>query len=95
MRWAWDPAKAEANLRKHKVSFELAVRVFGDPFSITVPDPSLEEERWRTIGKPSPDFPVLLFVVHTWPDDDEENPVGHIVSARRAEPHERRQYEEG
>jgi uncharacterized DUF497 family protein len=95
LRWTWDPAKAEANLKKHKVSFELAVRVFGDPFSITVPDPCPDEERWRTIGKPSPDFPVLLFVVHTWPDDDEEEPAGRIVSARKAEAHERKQYEEG
>ncbi|MGO8953290.1 MAG: BrnT family toxin [Rhodomicrobium sp.] len=53
LRWTWDPAKAEANLKKHKVSFELAVRVFGDPFSITVPDPCPDEERWRTIGKRS------------------------------------------
>src|SRR5215469_7539677 len=53
---------------------------FGDPFSITVPDPCLDEERWRTIGKPSPDFPVLLFVVHTWPSDDEEDPAGRIIS---------------
>jgi uncharacterized DUF497 family protein len=90
-----DPAKAGASLKKHKVSFELAAGVFGDPFSITVPDPGLEEERWRTIGNPSPDFPVLLFVVHTWPDDNEEDPVGRIVSARRAEAHERKQYEEG
>ncbi len=43
-----------------------------------------------------PDFPpVLLFVVHTWPDDDEEEQVGRIVSARKAEAHERKQYEEG
>jgi hypothetical protein len=95
LRWTWDPAKAEANLKKHKVSFELAVRVFGDPFSITVPDPFPDEERWRTIGKPSPDFPVLLFAVHIWPDDDEEEPAGRIVSASKAEAHERKQYEEG
>ena len=41
MRWTWDPAKAEANLKKHKVSFELAVRVFGDrsasPFQTRAP----------------------------------------------------------
>jgi uncharacterized DUF497 family protein len=27
----WDPAKADANYRKHGVSFEEAVTVFGDP----------------------------------------------------------------
>ena len=29
-RFEWDEAKAAANLRKHKVSFEEAATVFGD-----------------------------------------------------------------
>ncbi|WP_429791025.1 BrnT family toxin [Bartonella bovis] len=32
MRFEWDKTKAESNLRKHRVSFEVAVRVFADPF---------------------------------------------------------------
>ncbi len=36
---------------------------------------------------------VVLFVVHTWPDDEDIS--GRIISAREAEPHERRIYEEG
>lgn len=35
----WDPAKAEANERKHGVSFLEAASVFGDPLSVTVDDP--------------------------------------------------------
>jgi uncharacterized DUF497 family protein len=35
----WDPRKAEANARKHGVSFEEASTVFGDPFSLLMPDP--------------------------------------------------------
>ena len=35
----WDPEKAEANLRKHGVSFAEAVTVFGDPLSMNMPDP--------------------------------------------------------
>ena len=34
----WDPAKAERNLRKHRVSLELASRVFVDPLALTVLD---------------------------------------------------------
>jgi uncharacterized protein len=70
----------------------LASRVFGDPFALTLPDPYADEERWRTVGKPSSESRVLLFVVHTWPDEDD---TGRIVSAREATPHERRAYEEG
>ncbi|MGH6886311.1 MAG: BrnT family toxin [Geminicoccales bacterium] len=34
----WDSAKAEANERKHGVSFAEAATVFGDPLSATFPD---------------------------------------------------------
>ena len=95
MRWTWDPEKAAANQLKHGVSFETALRVFNDPLSLTYPDPYLEEERWRTIGRPSSESLVTLLVVHTWPDDVEPDQVGRIISARRADPHERKAYEEG
>jgi uncharacterized DUF497 family protein len=38
----------------------------------------------------------LLLVVHTWPEETEEDePVGRIISARKATGHERKAYEEG
>ena len=92
MPWTWDAAKAIANKRKHGISFDLATRVFGDPFALTLSDPCPDEERWRTIGKPSSANSLLLFVVHTWPDDDD---IGRIISAREAVPSERKAYEEG
>jgi uncharacterized DUF497 family protein len=48
----WDRHKAEANLRRHGVSFEEAQTVFTDPLSITLPDPdhSEDEERFIDIG---------------------------------------------
>ena len=95
MRWIWDQEKAAANLLKHGVSFEMAERVFNDPFSLTYPDPYLGEERWRTIGRPSSESSVTLIVVHTWPDDEAADQAGRIISARRTEPHERKAYEEG
>lgn len=93
MRWAWDPDKAKRNFEKHKVSFELAERALGDPFCISVPDPFLDEERWRTLGSPTLDGNVVLYVVHTWPESDQE--AGRIISARRATAQERFVYEEG
>ncbi|MEO5741186.1 MAG: BrnT family toxin, partial [Vicinamibacterales bacterium] len=35
MIYEWDPKKAAANLKKHKVSFDEATTVFTDPFAIT------------------------------------------------------------
>lgn len=92
MRWIWDPDKARTNLEKHKVSFELAARALGDPWALSVPDPHLGEDRWRTLGSPAQDGIVVLFVVHTWPAGDAE--VGRIISARRATAQERSAYEE-
>lgn len=93
MQWTWDPAKAAANLQQHGVSFDLAARALGDPLAMTVPDPYPDEERWRTLAMPATGPAVVLFVVHTWPDED--GVPGRIISARRAEPHERKAYEEG
>lgn len=52
MIYEWNPRKANANWRKHRVSFEEAATVFLDPFALTYPDPdhSTEEIREITIG---------------------------------------------
>ena len=39
MEVTWDPRKAAANLKKHRVSFEEASTVLADPLSITGADP--------------------------------------------------------
>jgi uncharacterized protein len=90
MEFEWDPNKAEANLNKHKVSFHEAATVFGDPLSITVPDPdhSFEEERYITVG--SSDRGRLLMVAHT-----EQDERVRIISARELTRTERDAYEEG
>ena len=92
MQWTWDPEKARKNLEKHKVSFELAERALGDPLCISVPDPYPNEERWRTLGSPTAHGIVVLYVVHTWPED--EAGAGRIISARKATSLERQDYEE-
>jgi len=93
VRWTWDPEKAKRNLAKHKVSFQLAELALGDPFGLSVRDPFSNEERWRTVGSPSTDGVVVLYVVHTWPETEDEE--GRIISARRATREERSAYEEG
>jgi uncharacterized DUF497 family protein len=57
-------------------------------------DPHPDGDRWQTIGRVGP---VLLFVIHTWPEADSEanEAVGRIISARKATARERKVYEEG
>ena len=94
MRWAWDQAKNEANLRVHGLSFEAAAFVFDDPLSATREDPYPYEQRWRTIGMVGGQ---VVMAVHTWPTFDIETSeeIGRIISARKATRREREVYEEG
>ena len=81
-------------MRKHGVDFNLAATVFRDPFALSVLDEDhLEtEERWVTVGESQQD--QLLVVVHTARQIGERI-VAHIISARPATRHERRQFESG
>ena len=53
MTYEWYPAKAAANRKKHRVSFEEAASVFLDASALTFwdPDHSVEEDREITIGR--------------------------------------------
>jgi uncharacterized DUF497 family protein len=94
VRVQWDLRKAELNLRKHGVSFQTAVGVFGDPFALTEQDRVEDGEyRWRTIGLVGGVY--VLVVAHTIKDDDDGVEIYRIISARAAEPRERRAYERG
>ena len=91
----WDPAKAEGNRRKHGVTFEDAMGVFGDPLALSTPDEESGqgEERWVTIGRnPASN---LLLVVHTHVELSPERAAIRIISARRPTRREVRQYEQG
>jgi uncharacterized protein len=88
MRYEWDPAKAEANQKKHGIRFADAVAVFSDEQALTLDDPHPEEERYVTIGMDA--FARLLVVVYTWRGE-----VIRLISARKATRAERIQYAEG
>ncbi len=49
MEFEWDDAKAEANLRKHGVSFAEATTAFADPLAAIFPDPDHSEDEEREI----------------------------------------------
>jgi uncharacterized DUF497 family protein len=80
LKFEWDPAKAQSNLAKHGVSFELAARVWDDPLHVVLFDRFEDgEHRWHAVGLVGE--VVLLVVVHTYPDADDEERV-RIIGAR-------------
>jgi uncharacterized protein len=85
----WDESKADANRRKHQISFEEAKTIFSDPLSLTIADPlhSQDEERYVDVGLSSQGR--LLAVVYT-----ERRTMIRLISCRRATQEERRAYEE-
>ncbi len=91
MDFEWDDAKAALNLRKHCIAFEDAAYVFLDPGRIDMVDDRDDygEERWLSIGWVNP---ALLVVAHTVRGIHGE--VIRIISARKANAHERAFYHE-
>ena len=90
LRFEWDPAKEQANRRKHKVSFQEAESVFADEHARLLEDPdhSEGEDRFVLLGLSSR-FRVLL-VVHTHRGNED---TIRIISARRATKVERAYYD--
>ena len=87
MEYEWDPAKAKANLRKHRISFADAALALEDPRTLTMADPDASgEQRFVSLGS-DPNGRVLVTVF---------TPRGRrtrIISSRKASRSERRTYE--
>ncbi len=88
LEFEWHPLKAAANLKKHKVSFDEAKTIFGDKNHLEVPDRehSYEESRYLAIGRS--ERGRVLTLIFT-----ERATKLRLISARIAEPWERREYE--
>lgn len=93
MEFEWNEEKIRANIKKHKISFDEAQEAFNDPLHISILDKrySYLEERWITSGSTKKGTIVIVGHLYTIKDDGEE--VIRILSARKARPKERRQYE--
>ena len=90
-RFEWDDNKNQSNIRKHRISFELATRAFGDELAYSYPERVHDgEQRWQTLGKV--EGCLLVLVAHTLWDDDEVEVI-RIISARPATPSERKCYD--
>ena len=90
MIFKWDEKKNLSNIRKHGIDFNTASYVFSDPYALFAQD-RIEngEERWQTIGMI--DGIMVVLVAHTYIDDG-ENEVVRIISARKADQKEKRNY---
>ncbi|GMU48632.1 MAG: hypothetical protein AMXMBFR31_08580 [Candidatus Desulfobacillus denitrificans] len=90
----WDVSKARTNLAKHGVSFHLATSVFRDPLAVTIFDDehSNVEERWITLGRAQNG--QVLVVIHSITEMGSTEIHLRIISARRADPAEVRDYEQ-
>lgn len=91
LQFDWDAQKAAANLRKHGVSFEEAQTVFLDEEALLRPDEehSDDEDRFLLLGLSG--LLRTLVVCHCYRQGDE---VIRLISARKADSEERRQYDE-
>jgi uncharacterized protein len=91
LRFEWDQRKAATDVGKHGVSFEEARTVFFDEDALLRPDEdhSDDEDRFLLLGLSS--RLRVLIVCHCYREQDE---IIRVISARKANPIERYQYED-
>ena len=88
VQFTWDENKNKANIRKHGVDFNDAVRAWHDPDRLDFFDAEHSTENelcWIFLGAVAG---VVLFVIETEPDEE----TVRIISARRALKHEQEVY---
>jgi hypothetical protein len=88
LHFEWNDAKNRENKRKHRVSFEEAETVFLDDWAVLIQDEEEEEQRFVLVGTSA--AVRVLVVSHTYRARDQ---MIRLISARRATPSERRDYE--
>jgi uncharacterized DUF497 family protein len=89
VQFAWDARKAEANLKKHRVSFDEAATAFRDSLASIFEDPdhSVGERREILIGHSLAGRLLLISFM-------ERGEVIRVISARQTDARERTKYEE-
>ena len=87
VKFIWDERKNQANIKKHGVDFNDAVRAWYDPDRLDFfdADHSSDEVRWIFLGVVGG---IVLFVVETEPDEE----TVRVISARKASMREQEVY---
>lgn len=95
MIFDWDEGKEKANIKNHDgVSFEEASLAILDDFALEEFDDAhstAEEKRYACIGEGRN---RILYVVYAVRNEDTENEIYRIISARPADPEETESYEQ-
>ncbi|MBC8447217.1 MAG: BrnT family toxin [Chloroflexi bacterium] len=88
MRFEWDEEKNAVNIRRHKIDFADVPLVFNGPMLVELDErEDYGEDRWIGIGILRN---IVAVVVFTEPRQD----TIRIISARKANRHERKRYEQ-
>lgn len=86
----WDDRKAAENLRKHSVDFDEAATVILNPLAVVATNNHPSGNRWEYLG-----HSVKRRVLYVVTVEKEGEESIRIISARKAEPHEKNKYEKG
>lgn len=87
MRFEWDEAKNEANIRKHGFDFVDAELLLRGPVLVNIDDrEDYGEDRWLAIGALANRVAVVVYT-------ERSGDVVRIISMRKATTYERRGYE--
>ena len=87
MRFEWDEKKNIENIRKHRIDFNDVPDMFNHPMFVSLDTrKNYGEDRWIGIGLMKNGCVVIVFV-------ERDGDVIRIISARKAEKHERETYE--
>jgi hypothetical protein len=84
----WNPAKAAANLAKHKVDFADAAVSLEDLRALTIPDPDATDDEERFITLAADPTGRILITVYSYSGANRR-----IISSRKASPGKRKRYE--
>lgn len=87
MNIEFDPAKNITNIKQHGIDLADTEAVFYDEFALSMEDRDHDEQRFVVIGTDG--LGLLLVVCYTYREPD----IIRVISARKAEPLERKQYE--
>lgn len=88
MQFEWDEAKNLENIRKHEIDFTDVPEMFDRPMLVELDDRlDYGEDRWFGIGLLGNGVAVVVWT-------ERQNDVIRIISARRANRHERKKLEQ-
>ena len=91
IHFEWDDNKEKENIKKHKISFDEAKTVFGDPNALLIHDPDHSDEEDRFILMGMSQTAKVLVVCHCFRGDES---IIRIISARKADKQEEKLYGE-